>query len=382
MEFARTDEQRLLLDTVRGFATTEVAPQVAALDARSEFPADELRAAAELGLLGMAVPEDLGGTDLDPLSMALVYEEIAAASGSLAVILAVHNSLVCEAIRCYGSQDQGERFLPGLASGQTLGAYALTEAGAGSDAGALQTRADRDGDAYVLNGGKLFITSAEHANLFVVFARTDAEDRPSRAITAFLVARGLPGFSIGKKERKLGLRSSEINEIAFADVRVPVENRLGDEGRGFGIALALLDNGRVGIAAQAVGMTRAALERSLAYAKERRQFGRRIADHQAIQWMLADMATNLEAARLLTHRAATLKGAGAPFGLAASQAKLFASRVAVEAADAAVQIHGGYGYLEEYGVERLYRDAKATELYEGTSEIQRLVIARHLLGDR
>lgn len=379
MEFARTDEQRMLVDTVREFARTTITPTVAELDQRAEFPAQALAGAAELGLLGMVVPDAYGGADLDPLSVVFVYEEIARASASLAVILSVHNTLVCGGIREFGTEAQRERYLPQLANGALLGAYALTESSAGSDAASIQTTAQRQGNGYRLNGGKRFITSAEHAGLFILFVVTDLEARSSRRISAFLLEAGTPGFTIGRRELKLGLRSSEINDLILSDVDLPLDARLGEEGAGYPMALSLLASGRIGIAAQAVGITQAALDCSLTYAQERQQFGRPIAEFEAIQWKLADMATELEAARLLTYRAAARKRDGQPYARAAAQAKLFASRVAVRAADAAVQIHGGYGYIAEYPAERLYRDAKATELYEGTSEIQRLVIARDLL---
>jgi alkylation response protein AidB-like acyl-CoA dehydrogenase len=330
--------------------------------------------------MGMAVPEDLGGYPLTAASTALVYEEISRASASVAVILSVHNSLTCNAINRYGSPDVKERLLPRLASGELIGAYCLTEPQAGSDAAAITTRAVEDGDYWRISGQKAFITSGAHAGVYVVFAVTDPEARTSRRMTAFAVERDTPGIEVAPKEKKLGLLASEINGISFDNVLVSEAHVLGEVGGGFGVAMSLLASGRIGIAAQAVGIAQAALDAGLAYAKERKQFGKPIAEYQAIQWKLADMATEIDAARLLVRQAALLKDAGQEYIRQASQAKLFASELATRAAGHAIQIHGGYGYIRDFGVERLYRDAKATELYEGTSEIQRLVIARQLLG--
>jgi alkylation response protein AidB-like acyl-CoA dehydrogenase len=333
-----------------------------------------------MGFMGLAVPDDLGGMPLPATSVAIVYEEISRASASVAVILSVHNSLTCNAIDQYGSAELKERLLPRLAAGELIGAYCLTEPQAGSDASAIQTRAVEDGDNWRINGQKAFITSGAHAGVYIVFAVTDPEARTSRRMTAFVVERDTPGIEVAPKEKKLGLLASEINGISFDDVVVSDANVLGEPGGGFGVAMSLLATGRIGIAAQAVGIAQAAFDAGLRYARERKQFGRAIAEYQAIQWKLADMATEIDAARLLVRQAALMKDAGLDYTRQASQAKLYASELATRAAGHAIQIHGGYGYIRDFGVERLYRDAKATELYEGTSEIQRLVIARQLLG--
>jgi alkylation response protein AidB-like acyl-CoA dehydrogenase len=379
MDFTLSEGQRALRDKARDFADRVLAPTVMEKDRREEFPHEELRAAAALGLAGLAVPERFGGAPADALGTALAYEELARVSASVCVILSVHNSLVAQIIERYGDEEQRGRFLPRLARGEILGSYALTEAESGSDAGAMKTTARREGGAWVLDGRKQFITTAPYAGLFVVFAVTDPVARPADGISAFLVEPDFPGFSLGPEAPKLGLLSSKIAELRFDGCRVPAANLLGQAGRGFRMALELLDTGRIGIGAQAVGIGQAALDAALAYSRERRQFGRPIAEFQAIQWKLADMHTRVEAARLLVWRAAASKDAGRPFAREAAMAKLFASETATACADEAVQVHGGYGYLRTYPVERLYRDAKACALYEGTSEIQRLVIARHLL---
>jgi alkylation response protein AidB-like acyl-CoA dehydrogenase len=382
MDSLLTEDQITLRDMTREFARKTVAPLAAERDERAEFPAEEIEAGAQVGLLGLAVPEEFGGWPVDAVTMALVYEEISRASAAMSLILSVHNSLTSTAINRWGQASVREHFLPKLASGEYIGAYALTEPSAGSDAASIQTRAVRTDKGYVINGRKMFISSALHAGVFVVFTVTEPEERTSRRITAIAVERGTPGLKVGTKERKLGLLASEIAEVILDDCEVPAENVLGEPGRGFGIAMELLDAGRIGIAAQAAGIAAAALDASLSYATTREQFGRPISDYQAIQWKLADMATELQAARLMIWHAARLKDSGKPFSREASQAKLFASELANRAASQAVQIHGGYGYLKDFGVERLYRDAKATELYEGTSEIQRMVIARHLLREQ
>jgi alkylation response protein AidB-like acyl-CoA dehydrogenase len=381
MSLLYSDEERLLIDAAREYVARDVAPRVAERDAHGEYPIEELAKAAELGFMGLAIAEDYGGTPIDAASTALVYEEISRGSAAVSVILSVHNSLTSNAISLYGSDDLKSRLLPKLADGAAIGAYCLTEPHAGSDAAAINTRAVEDSGGYRINGRKVFITSGEHAGVYIVFAVTDVEARTSRRITAFAVERDSPGIRVGPKEAKLGLLASEINEVVFENVVVPPENVLGTEGGGFGIAMSLLSTGRIGIAAQAVGIAQAALDAGLRYAREREQFGRPISEYQAIQWKLADMATEIDAARLLVRHAAQLKDAGTDYTRAASQAKLFASELASRAAAHAVQIHGGYGYIRDYGVERLFRDAKATELYEGTSEIQRMVIARQLLRD-
>jgi alkylation response protein AidB-like acyl-CoA dehydrogenase len=376
---ALTSDQETLRDAAREFASGVVAPRAAERDATETFPDDEIAAAAEIGLLGMVIPEQYGGFPIDAVSIALVYEELARASASVSVILSVHNTLVSAAIAAHASEATKEAFLSDLASGARIGSYALTEPSAGSDAASIRTRAVADGGGFRISGEKIFISSAGHAGVFVVFAVTDPSERTSRRITAFAVDRASEGLEVGPPEKKLGILASEINPVSFRDCYVPREHVLGEVGGGFGIAMGALDSGRIGIAAQAVGIAAAALDISLDYASTREQFGRPISEFQAIQWKLADMATGLEAARLLTWNAARLKDAGRPFGREASQAKLFASELAVRSANDAVQIHGGYGYLRSFSAERLYRDSKITEIYEGTSEIQRLVIARSLL---
>ncbi len=380
MELLFNDEEQTLIEAVREYVSRDVAPRAAGRDDSGSYPTEELRAAAAMGFMGLSVPEDLGGLLLPATSVAMVYEEISRASASVAVILSVHNSLTCNAINQYGSEEVRQRLLPRLASGELIGAYCLTEPQAGSDAGAIQTRAIEDGDNWRISGQKAFITSGAHAGVYVVFAVTNPDERTSRRMTAFVVERDMPGIEVAPKEKKLGLLASEINGIAFDDVVVTDAHMLGEPGGGFGVAMSLLATGRIGIAAQAVGIAQAALDAGLAYAKDRKQFGKAIAEYQAIQWKLADMATEIDAARLLVRHAAVMKDAGLDYTRQASQAKLYASELATRAAGHAIQIHGGYGYIRDFGVERLYRDAKATELYEGTSEIQRLVIARHLLG--
>ena len=373
------DDQHLLLATVRRYTNEYVAPRALQRDAEEAFPDEELRQAARIGLLGIAIPEQYGGLPLDSVLTALIYAEISRVSPAIALILSVHNSLTSAAIATYAEDPLKERLLPRMADGDLLGAYCLTEPEAGSDAAAIRTRAEHAEGGFRLSGEKIFITSGGQAGVFVVFAVTDPNARTSQRITAFAVEAGVEGLRIGPKERKLGLHASHTHAVHFEDCYVPDASVLGAVGDGFPIAMRLLEAGRVGIAAQAVGIAQGALDVSLAHALARKQFGTRIADFQAIQWKLADIATELSAARLLTWNAARLKDAGEDFALASSQAKLFASGVAVRAANEAVQIHGGSGYMRDVGVERLYRDAKITEIYEGTSEIQRMLIARQLL---
>ncbi len=379
MEFALTEEHRLVQQTAREFATREILPVASQLDAEHRFPTEIVRGLAELGLMGVTVPEEYGGAGMDHVAYVLAMEEVARACASTAAIMSVNNSLVCDPILRYGTEEQKRRYLPVLASGRELGCYCLTEPQAGSDAASLQTTARLDGDRWVLNGTKVFVTNAREAWVFIVYARTE-EVPGARGISAFLVERDYPGITVGKVERKMGLLASSTCEVLLEDCRVPRENLLGARGEGFKVALSTLDGGRIGIAAQAVGIARAALEESVAYAKERRQFGRPIAEFQAIQWKIADMATRIEAARLLALRAAWLRDQGKRCTVEASMAKLFASETAMFAAHQGVQIFGGYGYIKDYPVERYFRDAKITEIYEGTSEIQRMVIARNLLA--
>jgi alkylation response protein AidB-like acyl-CoA dehydrogenase len=378
MRFELTDEQQMVQGLAREFAEQEVKPIAAECDRESRFPHTTVKRMGELGLLGIMVPEKLGGGGADTLSYVLALEEVAVACASHAVVMSVNNSLVCAPLAKAGTPAQHERFLTPLASGHGLGCFALTEPQAGSDARNLTTLARREGDHYVLDGRKVFVTNGRESTVALVFAQTDPS-QAHRGISAFLIEKGTPGFLVPKVEEKLGLRASDTAEFVFEGCRVPAANRLGAEGGGFKIAMAALDGGRIGIAAQAVGIGRAALEASVAYARERRSFGVPIGQHQQIQWMLADMATGVDAARLLTWRAAALKDRGKPYGTAASMAKLFASETAMRVATDAIQVHGGYGYMKEYPVERFFRDAKITQIYEGTSQIQRLVVARSLL---
>ncbi|GBD29880.1 Acyl-CoA dehydrogenase [bacterium HR32] len=379
MEFGLSEEHRMVQRTAREFAAREILPVASQLDAEHRFPTEIVRGLGELGLMGVMVPEAYGGAGMDNVAYALAMEEVARACASTAAIMSVNNSLVCDPILRYGTEDQRRRYLPVLASGREVGCYCLTEPSAGSDAASLQTTARLDGDRWVLNGTKAFVTNAREAWVFVVYARTE-EEPGARGISAFLVERDHPGISVGKVERKMGLLASSTCEVLLEDCRVPRDNLLGRRGEGFKVALSTLDGGRIGIAAQAVGIARAALEESVGYAKQRRQFGRPIAEFQAIQWKIADMATRIDAARLLTLRAAWLRDQGKRCTLEASMAKLFASETAMWAAHQGVQIFGGYGYIKDYPVERYFRDAKITEIYEGTSEIQRMVIARNLLS--
>jgi butyryl-CoA dehydrogenase len=377
MDFALTEEQRMMKEMASAFAEKEVKPLASRMDREGAYPSELIRRLGEMGFMGMFVPEEFGGAGMDLLSYAIAMEEISKVWASLAVIVSVNNSLVCGPLLKFGSNEQKEKYLLPLARGDRLGCYALTEPGAGSDAGAIQTRAQRSGNDYVLSGSKLFITSGERADVAIVFAVTD----PTRkhAISAFIVEKGTPGFSVVRLEDKLGLRSSDTAELQFNDCHVPAENLLGQEHEGFKVAMSSLDGGRIGIAAQAVGIAQGCLDQALPYAKERRQFGRSISDFQAIQWMLADMATEINAARLLTHRAAWLLQQKRPVTKEAAMAKLYASEAANRTAYKAVQIFGGYGFTKEFAVERFFRDARITTLYEGTSEIQRLVIARRLI---
>jgi butyryl-CoA dehydrogenase len=377
-DLALTEEQELAQRTARDFAREKVLPLAHEIDEKGKIPPALIKEMASLGFLGIYVPETYGGAGLDALSYALVCEEINRACASTGVVMSSHVSLVVDPLLHHGSDAQKERFLRPLASGEKLGCFALSEPASGSDAAAMRTTARRDGDAWVLNGTKNFITNGASADLALVFAQTDA-NAGKRGISAFLVEKGTPGFSVGKLEHKLGIRGSDTAQLLFQDCRVPAANLLGEAGAGFKIALSTLDGGRISIAAQAVGIARACLEDALAYAKEREAFGKKIVEFQAIQWKLADMATEIDAARLLVWRAATLKDRGEDHILAAAQAKLFASDVAVRAARECVQIFGGYGYLTDFPAERHYRDAKITEIYEGTSEIMNLVIAEEIL---
>ena len=380
MDFRLRDEQRMARDMVREFADREMAPVVPALERAGEYPAAIIRRLGELGILGMTIPEDLGGSAFDTVSVCLVMEEIARVCASTAVTVSVHNSAAASPMVVFGNRDQKARYLPAMARGDIIGGFALTEPGCGSDASAIRTRAVRRGDTYVLNGTKTWITNVHVGGVFVLMAVTDPA-AGSRGISAFLVEPTDPGFSFGKDEEKMGLRSSVTGMIHLTDCEVPAHRLLGEEGMGLRVALSTLDGGRVGIASQAIGIARGAFEAARDHARQRAAFGKPIADFQAIRFMLADMAVEIDAARLLTLRAADMKDRGEKHYTAqAAMAKLYASEMANRVAYKAVQIHGGYGYSREYAVERMYRDARVTTLYEGTSEIQRLVIARHLIA--
>lgn len=379
MDFDLSEEQRAIQAMVREFAEREIAPVAADLDEREAFPAEIIRKLSDLGLMGILLPRAYGGAGMDYISYALILEELARYDASVALTVESHNSLCGSHIYLFGSESQKQAYLPQLASGQTLGAWALTEPGSGSDAAGLQAAAKRDGDQWVLNGTKNFITQGSVAGIYVIMALTDRAAR-EKGISAFIVEKGAPGLRVGRKEHKMGFRASDTAQIILEDLRIPDANLLGELHHGFIDTLAILDAGRIGMAALSVGIARGCLEEGLKYAKERRAFNRSIADFQAIQWKLADMATEIDAARLLVLQASCLKDADQPFTKEASYAKLFAAEVAMKAATEAVQIHGGYGYIKEYPVERYFRDAKFCAIGEGTSEIQRLIIARELLG--
>lgn len=378
MKFTLSEEHEMLRKMVRDFADNEVAPGAAERDEKEEFDYPIWEKMAELGLTGIPFPEQYGGSGAGFLAYAIAVEEISRVCASTGVTLSAHTSLACWPIYKFGTEEQKQKYLRPMAEGKKIGAFGLTESSAGSDAGSIRTTAVRDGNHYVLNGAKLFITNALVGETYVVFATTD-RSKGHKGITAFIVEKGTPGFSFGKKEKKLGIRASTTVELIFEDCRVPVENRLGEEGQGFYIAMQTLDGGRTGIAAQALGIAQGALEQAISYAKQRYQFGQPIANFQAIQFYLADMATKVEAARLLTYQAAWFEDNGLPYSIPSSMAKLYASEVAMEVTVKAVQIFGGYGYTREYPVERMMRDAKITEIYEGTNEIQRIVISRHLV---
>ena len=376
MDLTLTDEQKMMRDMVRSFAKTEIEPFIPKME-EGEFPREILTKMGALGLMGITVPEQYGGSEMDFVSYILAIEELSKVSAVVGVILSVHTSVGTNPIMYFGNEEQKNRYLPKMASGEYLGAFCLTESSSGSDAGALKTRAVKDGDHYVLNGSKMFITNGGEADVYIVFASTNPAEK-TYGITAFIVDKDTPGLIIGKEEKKMGLHGSRTVELVFDNMKVPVENKLGKEGEGFKIAMANLDVGRIGIAAQALGIATASLDAATAYAKERVQFGKPIASQQGIGFKLADMATAVEGARLLVYRAAQLRSEGLPCGKEASMAKLFASKAAVDGSIEAVQVFGGYGYTKDYPVERYFRDAKVTEIYEGTSEIQRIVISKHL----
>ncbi|WP_203248426.1 acyl-CoA dehydrogenase [Sporosarcina beigongshangi] len=377
MNLTFTEEQQMMRDMVRGFAKTEIEPFIPQMET-GEFPREILKKMGQLGLMGITVPEKYGGSGMDFVSYISAIHELSKVSAVVGVILSVHTSVGTNPIMYFGNDEQKERYLPKLASGEYLGAFCLTETSSGSDAGSLKTRAVKKDDHYVLNGSKMFITNGGEADVYIVFASTDPA-QGTYGISAFIVDKDTPGLIIGKDEQKMGLHGSRTVELSFDNMTVPARNRLGEEGEGFKIAMANLDVGRIGIAAQALGIAEAASEAATGYAKERVQFGKPIAAQQGVGFKLADMATAVEAAKLLVYRAAQLRAEGLPCGKEASMAKLFASKAAVEGSIEAVQVFGGYGYTEDYPVERYFRDAKVTEIYEGTSEIQRIVISKHLL---
>ncbi len=379
MEFELSEEQRSVREMARSVAEREVRPHVMRYDESQEFPFPIVEKLAGLGFMGMAWPESLGGAALTDLDAALIIEELARVDPSIALTVASHNSLCSGHIMMFGSDEQKKKYIPDLASGRKLGAWGLTEPGSGSDAGGMKTTAVKEGDDWRLSGSKTFITQGSVASTYVIMAAT-GQGSARKEISAFILEKGMKGFSVGRKENKLGMRCSDTATLLLEDVRVPGGNLIGEPGRGFQQALAVLDGGRVGIAALSVGIAQGALDASVKYAKERMQFGRPIAEYQAIQWKLADMATEIQAARLLTWRAATMKMRGEDVNLAASQAKYFASEAAVRAANEAVQIHGGYGFIKDFPVEKLYRDVKLMTIGEGTSEVQKIIIAKNLLA--
>jgi butyryl-CoA dehydrogenase len=378
MNIELTEEQKLLQETVRRFAEEVAGPRAKEIDQTGVFPRDFFDQAGELGLAGVSVPEEYGGAGMDTLSYCLVIEEVSRVCATSGVILSVNNSLVCDPLLKFGNEEQKKEFLTPLASGKKLGCFALTEPGAGSDPSGLLTTARRDGDDYVLNGTKIFITNGTDADVALVFASIDLEKK-HRGITCFIVPADTPGYHHGPHEFKLGVNASGTTELSFTDMRIPARWRLGEDGEGFKVAMSTLDGGRVGISAQAVGIAQAAFEEALAYAQQREQFNQKISEFQAIQFYLADMSTELDAGRLLTWKAAWAKENQKRYTLEAAQAKLFTSEMAQRVTNKALQIHGGYGYTKEYNVERYFRDARITEIYEGTSEIQKIVIADWVL---
>lgn len=378
MDFNLTEEQMAVREAARDFAEKELLPGVIERDNAQRFPAEEIKKMGQLGFMGMMVDPKYGGGGMDTVSYVLAMEEISKVDASASVCMSVNNSLVCWGIEHYGTEEQKQKYLPKLASGEQLGAFCLSEPEAGSDATSQRTTAEDKGDHYLLNGTKNWITNGNSASVYLVVAQTDPEKR-HKGINCLIVERGYEGFVVGKKEDKLGIRGSDTHSLMFTDVKVPKENRIGEDGAGFAFAMSTLNGGRIGIASQALGIASGSLERSVAYAKERKAFGKEIAQHQAIQFKIAEMATKVEAARLLCLKAARLKDRKEDYSQASAMAKLYASEVAMQNAIEAVQIHGGYGFVKEYHVERFLRDAKITQIYEGTSEIQKIVISRNVL---
>jgi alkylation response protein AidB-like acyl-CoA dehydrogenase len=381
MSFTLTEEQLMIQSMVRDLAREEFAPRAMERDQKKQFPADNLKKLAELGLMGMMVPSEWGGSGADTVSYVLALAEVAYACASTAVVMSVHNSIVCESLLCYGSEAQKGKYLKQLAAGEIIGAFSLTEPNAGSDPARQTTKAVRDGKHWVLNGSKRFTTTGKNAGLIIVTAKTD-EGKAHRGISAFLVPQGARGLSTGPLEDKMGLRASDTCDLILEDCRIPADHLLGHEGDGFLIAMTGLDCGRIGIAAQSVGVAKAAFDAAVRYVQEREQFGQKISKFQGIRWMIADMATEIEAARLLMLSAAQIKDEGKNYSAQASMAKLFASEMVNRVTGQALQLHGGYGFTKEYAVERYYRDARVFTIYEGTSEIQRIVISNHVLKDK
>ena len=383
MDFTLSKEHEMARQLFKDFAENEVKPLAQEIDEEHRFPRETVDKMAKYGFLGIPVPKDMGGQGCDILTYAMCVEELSKVCGTTGVIVSAHTSLCCDPIQTYGTEEQKQKYLVPLAKGEKLGAFGLTEPGAGTDAQGQQTKAVLDGDEWVLNGSKIFITNGKEADVYVIFAVTsvvtDAKGRSKKMISAFIVEKGTPGFTFGTKEKKMGIRGSSTYELIFTDCRIPKENLLGQEGKGFGIAMHTLDGGRIGIAAQALGLAEGALERTIEYVKERKQFGRAIGAFQNTQFQIADMATKVQAAQYMVYRAAMAKATQKSYTVEAAQAKLYAAEVAMEVTTKAVQLHGGYGYIREYDVERMMRDAKITEIYEGTSEVQRMVISGALL---
>lgn len=380
MDFKISDEEEMIRRTAREFADQELKPIAAAVDKNEDIPSDVILKMADLGFMGMLVPEKHGGAGLNTFALTLASIEFNRASASIGITVSVHNSLVASPILRFGNEEQKERYLPRMANGSAIGAYALTETEAGSDAASIATTAVKSGDDYILKGSKLFVTNGAIADIFIVFARTHPDPAlRAKGISAFIVERKTAGFTVGKREKKLGIKGSSTVALHLDDCKVPAKNLLGRENEGFAVAMDTLNGGRIGVAAQSVGIATACLDDSIKYAKERKQFGKPISEFEAIQWKIADIAVRLDAATLLTLRAARMRDAGVPHTKEAAMAKLFASTLANDAADEAIQIHGGVGYTKEFAVERYFRDAKITEIYEGTSEVQKLIISREML---
>ena len=382
MDFALSKKHEMARTLFRDFAEAEVKPLAQEVDENEQFPVETVEKMAKAGFMGIPIPKEYGGQGCDILTYAMCVEELSKVCGTTGVIVSAHTSLCCDPILTYGTEEQKQKYLPDLASGRKLGAFGLTEPGAGTDAQGQQTKAVLDGDEWVLNGSKCFITNGSYADIYIIIAVTgtvEKRGRKQKEISAFIVEKGTPGFTFGTKEKKMGIRGSATYELIFQDCRIPKENLLGQKGKGFGIAMHTLDGGRIGIAAQALGLGEGALEATIAYVKERKQFGRTIAQFQNTQFRLADMSTKMQAAQLMVYRAARAKDTQKSYGFEAAQAKLYAAEAAMEVTTKSVQLHGGYGYIREYDVERMMRDAKITEIYEGTSEVQRMVISAQLL---